>query len=348
MIPFHIVSDDKKTEFQIDTENKLVRYRSYDEDENGYKLKIECEAPIPFLQNQKVDQWNAISNELGMDGNGPITVENSSKVNSINKRIAGLVEIRLAQALKYSRGMFRNIGFWVADSREVSNFTFDIRATSYTHFRHAIALVTDEPPEKIGRYIDELRTDAALVAHFRSKVAEGPYAHVSDATPKFARRLMWYALVRANKPKLVVETGVDKGLGAVLLCAALKRNHEEGHSGRYLGTDYNPHAGQYFDQPYSDFGEILYGDSIESLRKIDQPIDLFVNDSDHSAEYEGREYDLIEKKLSKTAVIVGDNAHVTDKLADFSERTGRKFMFCPEMTVNTWYNAGTGAGLSFT
>jgi hypothetical protein len=44
---------------------------------------------------------------------------------------------------------------------------------------------------------------------------------------------------------------------------------------------------------------ILYGDSIESLAKLDESIDLFINDSDHSAEYEAREYITVGPRLSE-------------------------------------------------
>ena len=35
----------------------------------------------------------------------------------------------------------------------------------------------------------------------------------------YGRRLGWYALVRALKPRTVVETGADKGLGSCVLAA---------------------------------------------------------------------------------------------------------------------------------
>ena len=34
----------------------------------------------------------------------------------------------------------------------------------------------------------------------------------------------------------------------------------------------------------TDIGQIFYGDSIESLQRFEGAIDLFINDSDHSAE----------------------------------------------------------------
>ena len=96
--------------------------------------------------------------------------------------------------------------------------------------------------------------------------------------------------------------------------------------------------------PYREAGEILYGDSIESLQRLEGPIDLFINDSDHSAEYEEREYACIASKLSPGAVVLGDNAHVTDKLYQFASATGRRFLFFSEKPADHWYpGAGIGA-----
>ena len=97
---------------------------------------------------------------------------------------------------------------------------------------------------------------------------------------------------------------------------------------------------------YADYGKILYGDSIESLKKFDGPIDLFINDSDHSATYEAKEYETIKDKLSERAVILGDNSHCTDKLFEFSLAAQRDFIFFQERPKDHWYPGG-GIGISF-
>jgi hypothetical protein len=40
---------------------------------------------------------------------------------------------------------------------------------------------------------------------------------------QLGRRIGWYAFARATKPKLVVETGVHQGIGAVTLIRALEK-----------------------------------------------------------------------------------------------------------------------------
>jgi hypothetical protein len=83
--------------------------------------------------------------------------------------------------------------------------------------------------------------------------------------------------VRVLKPKIVVETGVDHGVGSCVLASALLRNIAEGHLGKYYGTEIRREAGHLFCGKYATAGEILYDDSIVSLKKIPEKIDLFVN-----------------------------------------------------------------------
>jgi hypothetical protein len=194
-------------------------------------------------------------------------------------------------------------------------------------------------------YVDELRGDEALKRHVIEATRRSPMRHSADERCAFGRRLGWYAFVRILKPRVVVETGVDKGLGAVTLCAALMRNAAEGFVGRYFGTDKDPDAGFLLTEPYSSVGEILYGDSIQSLRSIPE-IDIFINDSDHSAEYERREYDIVAPKLGINGLILGDNSHCTDVLARFSAERGRQFIFFHEQPKDHWY-PGAGIGISF-
>ena len=105
------------------------------------------------------------------------------------------------------------------------------------------------------------------------------------------------------------------------------------------------YAGYFLHPPYSNYGKVLYGDSLESLSTFDEPIDLFINDSDHSEEYEQAEYEIIKSKISPTAILLGDNSHVTPKLAEFSMREGRRFVFLSEEPANHWYR-GCGVGIS--
>ena len=244
----------------------------------------------------------------------------------------------------YLKPRLRELIEWTQRSRETTNFTYDLTTINLAQLAGWVSTVSNCTLNEANQWIQELRQDDVLRQHLNELTAKSDSAITADLNMGYGRRLGWYALVRALKPRTVVETGVDKGLGSCVLAAALLRNHAEGHPGRYFGTDINPQAGWLFQGPYRNTGEILYGDSIESLQRLESPIDLFINDSDHSAEYEEREYACITSKLSSAAVVLGDNAHVTDKLYQFASATGRRFLFFSEKPADHWYpGAGIGA-----
>jgi predicted O-methyltransferase YrrM len=253
---------------------------------------------------------------------------------------------RAGYVARYYHRRIKPAGRWLFASQEMANFTYDLTDRNKRYLANMVAVATERDAAEIADYMAELDSDRNLKDFIAEKIASlGPRSGI-DAAVHFGRRLGWYAVVRASKPRVVVETGVDKGLGSIVLCAALLRNAADGHPGRYYGTDINPAAGFLLDGPYRGVGEILYGDSLQSLAAMSPPIDVFINDSDHSEEYEAREYRCVEPKLSRHAVVLGDNAHVTDELARFSLETGRQFIFFREEPKDHWY-LGAGIGISF-
>lgn len=236
------------------------------------------------------------------------------------------------------------INNWAWRDTETSNFYYKLTPFNRDHLAQLISSVTAERYEKIVQYFEELEGDVELRKHLEHVLKGTQYGN--DIEIDYGRRLGWYTFVRVLKPKVVVETGVDHGVGSCVLASALLRNIAEGHEGKYYGTEIRPEAGQLFCGKYATVGKILYDDSITSLKKLDENIDLFVNDSDHSDEYEYREYLTVAEKLSDHAVILGDNSHVTDSLSRFSREQGRKFIFFSEKPEDHWY-PGAGIGISY-
>ncbi len=252
---------------------------------------------------------------------------------------------RLAES--YLNPIWAKMESWLSTSRETTNFTYDLTELNLTHLAGFVSGVTGATLAQAEAMIAELAADKELAEHVRVQTQNaGPRGELSDLVARYARRAGWYALVRLTKPRLVVETGVEKGLGSVVLCAALRKNAAEGHPGRYLGTDIDTGAGWMLKGPYAEVGKILYGDSIESLKTITDPIDFFINDSDHSSDYERREYETIAGKLSDRAIILGDNAHVTPEIYNFARKSGRKFLYFQERPKDHWY-PGAGIGAAF-
>ena len=257
-----------------------------------------------------------------------------------------LILYRAKIGFSYFRGTLSNLFRWLLTSKETTNFTYDLDESNKRYLALIIADVTDDSFDLIETYIKEIDADSELRAHVSNSIIRSDMAFSADQEVHFGRRFGWYALARALKPKVVIETGVDKGLGSCVLTAALRRNVEEGHEGRYYGIDIDPAAGYLLSENYAKHGSMVYGDSIESLKRFDGMIDLFISDSDHSADYEAKEYHTVANKLSRRAVIIGDNSHATDKLLEFSLKTNRHFIFFQEKPKNHWY-PGAGIGVSF-
>jgi len=253
---------------------------------------------------------------------------------------------RIYAGSRYFNKKYLKILKWGFTSKEDTNYTYHITEESITYLAHTIAAVTKVSYSQIIKYIREVQADEMLRLAIQNAIENSSEKRYADKEVRFGRRLGWYAFARVLKPKIIVETGVDKGLGSVLLCAALLKNKEEGFEGRYYGTDINPKAGYLLGGKYLQTGEILYGDSIQSLSKFTKKIDLFINDSDHSAEYEYQEYLTIKSLLTERTIILGDNSHCTSKLADFSLETDRRFLFYKETPLNHWY-PGAGIGISY-
>ncbi len=257
-----------------------------------------------------------------------------------------LFPLRLRAIMSYRTPRFGQMLSWLFSSRETGNFTYDLTDSNCLELGYCVSAATGKPLDEIMGYINELRNDSALKTHVISSTSKSRFRAESDNRCDFGRRLGWYAFVRAMKPKVVIETGIDKGLGACCLCAALLKNKAEGFEGRYYGTDINPDAGWLLTAPYSEVGQIIFGDSIESLKKFEPKIDLFINDSDHSGEYEGREYEVIVSKLAPGGIVLGDNAHTTDELVKFSKKYKRQFLLFREEPLGHWY-PGAGIGISY-
>lgn len=254
--------------------------------------------------------------------------------------------VRYKMARSYYRPKIKQLNKWVLKSRETSNFTYKLTDRNLLYLAQTCSLVSGQSVQQCLDYMKEIANNEEIKKHVDKYTSQSGQQDLSDSSNEFGRRLGWYALVRAKKPRVVIETGVDKGLGSVALTYALMRNKEEGFEGKYYGTDINPKAGYLLDGPLKQYGEILYGDSLKSLTDLNEKIDIFINDSDHSAEYEAKEYEVIKDKLSATAVILADNAHVSDKLSQFALKTGRRFLFFKEEPLDHWY-PGAGIGICF-
>jgi len=256
--------------------------------------------------------------------------------------------VRLMIVWSYYKKTFRLAARWVFKKTETDNFYYNITEKNLKDLVATLSIIiapqNSGGEQEILQYAHELLHDDKVTTLIRNTFVNSP--NLRDSEVGFGRRIGWYAAIRYLKPKVVVETGVSHGVGALVICSAIARNKSEGFVGNYFGTDIDKNAGQLLPTEYLDFAEILVGDSLKSLKSLNVSIDIFINDSDHSPLYEKNEYEVILNLLSEKALIIGDNSHVTDELHNFSIINGRKYIFFQENPSNHWYPGG-GIGFSF-
>jgi hypothetical protein len=230
---------------------------------------------------------------------------------------------------------------WLFGSNENTNYTYNLTSINREHLAWFVANLAHIDVAAARGYLDEVLNDPDLVRHVVDATHRDPQRWLADLDIRFGRRIGWYALIRATKPKHVVETGTDKGLGSVVIASALLKNG----AGRVTTIDNNPASGYLISGPYAAVTDRVIADSLAALAALDR-VDLFLHDSDHSAEHERRELETIAPALTARALVLSDNAHSTQELAHWAELTGRRFTFFDERPLGHWY-PGAGIGVAY-
>lgn len=242
---------------------------------------------------------------------------------------------------RHDAGVLKDSGRWLVRSREHTNFTYDLQPLNVEHLAWWVADAARIKVAEARFYMAEATEDQALRDHIRSATAASGRRGLADDEVRLHKRAGWYALVRALRPTHIVETGTDKGLGSVVLAAALLRNG----AGRLTTMDVNPEAGYLLSGLYATVADPMFGDSLSSLRSLDGPVDFFLHDSLHTREHELAELEAVAPHLTDGALVLSDNSHATDALPSWAEMTGRRFTYWQERPERHWY-PGAGIGLA--
>jgi hypothetical protein len=247
-----------------------------------------------------------------------------------------VLPLRLRAIWQFNSQQLRLSVWWLIASREHTNYTYDISPLNRENLAWFVSSVTDRPVSEIRGYLAEIENSAGLRAHIVRATGRSTRKGLADRDAKFGRRIGWYAIVRAAKPRHVVETGTDKGLGAVVMAEALLRNG----AGRLTTIDINSSAGYLVQDQYAEVVTLAHGDSIRVLNALNESVDLFLHDSDHSAHHEAAEFRAVAEHLTAHSVVLSDNAEVTTELAKWAEVTGRRFLFFDERPEHHWFPGG--------
>jgi hypothetical protein len=230
---------------------------------------------------------------------------------------------------------------WLVRGRETTNLTYDLDPLNRDQLCWFVAAVSGAKIGQVREWVSELEDDRQLFDHVASRLSSHPRRGIGAREPHWARRLAWYALVRASEPEHVVETGTHFGLGSCAIAAALLRN---GH-GRLTTIDIDPQAGYLIGGPWADVIDQRIGGSIELLGGLDE-VDVFLHDSLHTYDYETQEFQAVEPRLRAGALVLSDNAHDSAALSDWADRTGRQYLFFKEQPAHHWW-PGDGLGVAW-
>ncbi len=256
------------------------------------------------------------------------------KTSPLGRWVLMIPRYRFANA--YFKSKRRMIGPWLKSSHELVNLTYSLSPENQRYAAQYLSLITGRPASEAAGYIQELLNDPEIPAHVARQVAQSSERFVSDEEVRYGRRVLYYALARLIKPKVIVEAGVDKGLAMVCFSRALARNAEEGFPGKVIGIDIESKAGYLVKPPFDAHSEFVLSDSVEAVRAITEPIDIFIHETIVSHESEHAR--LLETRLSEYGFIF--SAWNTGAFREFAERTGRNYLVFAEELKDHWYQGG--------
>jgi predicted O-methyltransferase YrrM len=223
--------------------------------------------------------------------------------------------------------------WWSANLKNRSRFAlrhprYALRAI----FRDLLALderflagVTGSSPRAIREFLSEPFEDSEFVSHFRQAQESLRDVEAIGADCYAKRVLLQYAVVRAQKPDRILETGVANGVSSAYLLLALRRNERgELHSIDVGDGSFVP-CGQSTGWIIPDWlrprWTLHLGDARECLPGVlDRlgSVDIFIHDSLHTYEHMKFEYRAAYPHLHPGGILVSDDALWNPAFEEFS------------------------------
>ena len=242
--------------------------------------------------------------------------------------------VHKAWAVRRSGHHIRRHWQFVLASPEPDNYTYDISNESELAAWVAGVAGCDEAAAR--DLVQEPSQDVELATRLRASTAD--HWRWSKRAPPFGKRLGWYALARALRPRRVIEIGAHDGLGSLLLLRALELNQRDGHPGALTSFDVNPAAGWLVGEHPQ--WQLRIQSSDEGLPEVlvpDAPLDMLVYDGWHTFEAEYADLRVAADHLTPQGVLVSDDAQVTQALARLCEELGFDYAEFQEVPVGHFY-----------
>lgn len=196
---------------------------------------------------------------------------------------------------------------------EVGDFSFDLAdVESSVEFLAASFGVAHERARAL---LDEPAADEQLVRDY----CEHRRRTLLRSDMALGHRPLLWALIRLRRPRLVVETGLWYGLGAMVMLRALERNAEEGHErGKLISFDPDPTGGWMVPDrhaPWWTWVRATTQDALEANLRGRQ-VDLFVHDTPSDPDLERYEMRTAAAAMAPGAILCSANGSNTPALRE--------------------------------
>jgi len=257
-------------------------------------------------------------------------------------RLRWLEKTRIVRAygVSFREHPLRMAGYVLLDP-DVGDFTYELDNQGELVEFLADALALD--PAIIAGHLAEIRSEPALTRELTARVRWRP-----DMKRRvgLAHRVAWYAVVRAKKPRLVVETGIKHGLGSLVLLVALERNAREGSGGRLISVDEDPFSGWVVPEALRGSWERVIGSTYDALEPAlaGEAVDLFISDT--SPEHQLVLFDMRAalRHAAPGIILIDGHGDRTTVLPELAAELGGEYRYFAERPRHSIY---PGAGLGF-
>jgi hypothetical protein len=197
---------------------------------------------------------------------------------------------------------------------------------------------------QIAGYIAEVHSDPTLTSELSARIR---WRTDVKSPARVSARVLWYAVARALKPRLVVETGIKHGYGAIVLLSALERNAREGSPGRLISFDSDPFSGWVVPERLRGNWQPVFASTFDVLDATlaGEEVDLFVCDTPPEYEIESFELRCAFTHAAPRAALISAGGDRTPALPELVDELGGEYHYFKERPRHPVY-PGAGVGLA--
>jgi len=227
-----------------------------------------------------------------------------------------------------------NVARFVLLDPETHSYSFDLG--NVDELIEFVAGLLEAPRSDLERYVVEALNDPDLGPRLARRVR---WRIDYKRRLPLGNRLLWYVLVRAAKPRLIVETGIHDGLGSLMLLVALRHNAAEGFEGRLVSIDLDPDSGWLVPEELRARWQPVFADIETTLDRVleGQELDLLIHDSDHNEPLQRIEFGAALAHPARTLYVIDSSGLGLPVLRELCERHGGEHRYFLERPKNHVY-----------